>query len=88
MPIKWNQYDGGFRKRGTGYHFVGFTERGSRTFINPDRAIRFTTKQILTCGVAAATLLLCGTCASIVYFANLPQPHSHSIVAGGLVVIS
>ncbi len=74
MPIKYNQYRRGFRNL-EGRHQVGFANDKDYTyFMKGKESILFSTKQILTCGVAAATLLLCGAAAAITYFAYLPKP--------------
>ena len=70
MPILWRKYSKGFRSM-KGEHLLGFSEPGYPAFVNTDRAIRFTTKQLLTCGVVGGTLLCCGAVFALPYLAKL-----------------
>ena len=70
MPILWRKYNRGLRNM-EGEHLLGFSEHGFPRIVNTDRAIRFTTKQLLTCGVVGGTLLCCGAVFALPYLAKL-----------------
>ncbi len=70
MPILWRKYNEGLRNM-KGEHLLGLSEPGFPGFVNTDRAIRFTTKQLLTCGVIGATLICCGAVFALPYLTKL-----------------